>query len=48
MSPELQEESLLWGAEVKLTNLIQLHQKVLCALFVEQCLGGLTVGTVGL
>jgi hypothetical protein len=36
------------GAEGKLTNLIQLHQKVLCALFVEQRLGGLAVGTVGL
>jgi hypothetical protein len=33
---------------VKHTNLIKLHQKVLCALLAQQRLGGLAVGAVGL
>jgi hypothetical protein len=36
------------GLEVKLTNLIQLHQKVLGTLLIEQRLGSFAIGAVGL
>lgn len=36
------------GREVKRTDLVQLHQKVLCTLVVEQRLGRFAVGTVTL